>query len=80
MEYDLNVFSVRNVWDLFSEYIEDELQEKSKCFSCEYRNSCDYCPAISYVFYRDKRMLMQNETYCKKAKLRATMEEQRNTK
>lgn len=79
IEFDMNRYTVEKAWELIPQYIENNIPKESKCYDCEYRNFCDYCPAISHVTFQSADMMNQIFSYCRRAKLRSKSDKNRES-
>lgn len=70
IEFDLRKNSFEHIWSLLPEFINEDIPQQSKCFDCQYRVYCDYCPAKSYLINSNLSLASPPDIYCKLASMR----------
>lgn len=76
-EFDLNRYTVQEAWEMMLPYIESKISGSSECGKCRYRSYCDYCPAKSHAVYGKVDMELHPDIYCRVAKIRRGIQENR---
>lgn len=72
IEYDLKKYSVTEAWSEMEHYIDKDIPIESRCYGCNYREFCSYCPAVSFVTFGRTDMMYHPSLYCKDAIIKAT--------
>ena len=70
IEYDLKNYSVAEAWNEMKHYIDKDIPSESKCYGCQHRQYCSYCPAVSFVTFGRTDMMYHPTLYCKDAMIK----------
>lgn len=63
-EYDMGQMSFKTAWSLMEHWTELSIDSHTTCSSCQNREYCSYCPAISMIMKNDFSMSMPNDQFC----------------
>ncbi len=70
IEFDLRKNSFEDIWSLLPGFIDKDIPHQDKCYGCQYRIYCDYCPAKSFLIHSNLSLTSPPDIYCKLASMR----------
>ncbi len=68
-EKNIKDFSIKEIWDSFSQYLNLEKDKSGECYNCKYKKFCSNCAVSTYMEHRTNgKVILPVEQNCREAK------------